>query len=181
MMDKTNPPSYLKPHVVFTWTWGSALVLSPWTGTGGTPAPGTRLRASLRQEHTGRALLSKPLHQPPHDGSVELEQSWEKFNPWSSTQANKLVKRLLFPPSLQSCPLHRAIGKKVAICLVFALKRKRHQSSRTASPRACYSSTDPSAALAQGATEQRFFRKPASRREPGLQLFFSYIGNFNWD
>lgn len=151
--DKTDDRQNLKPHVLFPRTWGSALVLSPWTSAGGTPAPGTPLRASLRQGRAGRALLSKPPHQPPRDGSVKLGQSQEKFSPWSCTQANKLVKRLLFPVSLQSRPFHRAMGKNVAICLEFALKGKRNQSSRTASPRACYSSADPSAALAQGATQ----------------------------
>ena len=168
-MDGTNPLSYPKPHMVFTWTC-SALVLARWTGAGGTPALGTPLRASLRQDRTGRALLSKPLPRPPHDGSVKLEHSWEKFSPWSSTQANKLVKCLLFPPSLQTRLLHRATGKKVAICLEFALKRKRNQSSRTASPRACYSSADPSAALAQGATQQRF----SENQSPGESLVYNY-------
>lgn len=34
------------------------------------------------------------------------------------------MKRLLFPPSLQPGPLHRATGRKAAICLEFALRRK---------------------------------------------------------
>lgn len=63
-------------------------------------------------------------------------QSQERLHPLSSPQTNS--HSLSFSHSL-----HRDTGKKVAICLEFALKRKRNQSSGTASPRTCYSSTDP--------------------------------------
>lgn len=158
--------------MVFPWTWGSLLVF--W---GVHSCPGDTVSRILMQQ--GRALLSQPLHQPPRGRSVKLEQSWEKFNPWrlKITQAKTLVKRLLSITSIPSTPQsHR---EKRPICLEFALKRKTTllgQHLPAPAPHPLISAT-----LAHGASRQRFFSTPECRREPDLQLSFSYKGNFNWD
>lgn len=111
--------------LVFTWARGPALAH---------PRP---VPAPLRH----RSPKPSPRW-PPRCWAVGLGQSWERFGPLSSTRIKKLLRCFFLPVASIPCTA-RAAGKKVAICLEFALKSKRKQSPRTASPRTCYSSSDP--------------------------------------